>query len=194
MIIINQTPNTYITYGQMNLINGSRAYWTEIAIWIRSFMVSTITGFSNLPSISDRLCSIPSKFSKMFAPCFGAGISEQFQQLLLMYLVHAQSFITAKNINDQQAADSAASSLYKTSDEIADFLARTNPYWDSGQWQYLLYTLNEMIIAEAAALLFGDYEKELVIRDSMFKHVLTIGDYMASGVMHYFDPEKFPAE
>lgn len=194
MIRINQNPNNYITYGQMNLINDFRAHWTELAIWVRSFMVSTITGFSNITSISDRLFRIPSDLGEMFIPYFGDEISEQFQQLLLMYIVHIQTLITAMFNRDQQAIDAAVVELYQNSDEMAEFLESINPYWNKNQWQYQLYQLNEMIIAESVALLSDEFEKELDIRDRMFQHVLMMGDYMARGVIYHLAPESVPEE
>ncbi len=194
MIRMNQNQNSYITYGQMNLINDFRAHWTEFGLWARSYMVSTITGFSNLASISNRLYRIPSELGEMFEPYFGVEISEQFQQLLLLYVVHVQTLITAVNSRDRKAADAAAVMLYKSSDDIADFLAQINPNWNKSQSQYLFNHLNEMVISEMIAILSGDFEKELDIRDRIFNHSLIMGDYMASGVMHYLAPEKAPAQ
>ena len=194
MISINQNQNNYITYGQMNLINDFRTHWTEFAIWVRSFMVSTVTGFSNITSISNRLYRIPSDLGAMFEPYFGVKVSEQLQHLLLMYIVNTQSLITAENNKDQQAADAAATALYKSSDDIADFLASINPYWNKSQWQYLFNYLNELIITEVIAMLSGEYDKELDIRDRMMKHALVLGNYMASGVMQYLVPEPAPAK
>ena len=194
MIEIKQNQNGYITYGQMNLINDFRAHWTELGIWARSYMVSTITGFSNLAAISNRLYRIPKELGEMFEPYFGMEISEQFQQLLLLYVVHVQTLISAINSRDQQAADAAAVMLYNSSDDIADFLARVNPYWNKSQWQSFFNRLNEMIILEMIAILSGEYEKELDIRDRIFRHSLIMGDYMASGVIKYLVPDQAPAE
>jgi len=44
------------------------------------------------------------------------------------------------------------------------------------------------------ALLSGEYEKELDIRDRIFRHSLIMGDYMASGVIKYLVPDKAPGE
>ncbi|HWQ77976.1 MAG TPA: hypothetical protein VN381_04130 [Anaerovoracaceae bacterium] len=86
------------------------------------------------------------------------------------------------------------SALYKSTDDIADFLARINPYWDISQWQNLLYQLNSMIITEMVAMLSEEYDRELDIRDRLLKHSLMMGDYMARGVMHYLVPEEFPIQ
>jgi len=74
----------------------------------------------------------------MLEPYFGVKVSEQLQNLLLLYIVSAQPLITAENNKDQQATDAAAIALYKSSDDIADFLASINPYWNKSQWQLFI--------------------------------------------------------
>lgn len=194
MIKKSQDENQYITYGQMNLINDFRSLWTELVIWLRSYMVSTITGFSDLTAISNRLYHIPDDFKEKFEPFFGVELAGEFEQLYLMFIVHAQTLITALKINDQQAIDTATAALYKAADEMADFLARINPYWNKSQWQNLLYQFLDMAISEVHALLSKEYDTEIEIRARMLKHALMLGDYTAAGVMHYLTPAlpEFP--
>jgi hypothetical protein len=148
--------------------------------------------FSNLASISNRLYRIPSELGGMFKPYFGKDLAEQFQHLLLVYIVNMQTLVTAQNDRDQSACDAAMAALYRSSDDIAAFLAHINPYWDKKQWQSLLYQLNNQVATEMVALLSEEYDKELDIRDRMLKHTLMMGDYMARGVMHALVPEEFP--
>lgn len=190
MVIINQ--NQYITFEQMNLINDFRALWTEMVVWLRSFMISTITGFGDLDSISKRLYRIPVDFRVLLQPFLGAEQAEQFARLLSTFLLHAQTLITAQKNLDQQAVDENVVALYKDMDHLADFLARSNPYWNKGQWQNLFYQLNELGISEIVALFAADHDKEMNIRDRLLKHALLLGDYMASGVMRYLTPENIP--
>lgn len=193
---INQNQNPYpgqdrcITYGQMNLINDFRALWTELIIWIRSYMVSTITGFSDLEAIKNKLFTFPAEFANKFQPCFGVNLSERLQHLLLMYIVQVIAIIDAQKNNDQQALDMLVRNLYQYSDKLADFLASINPYWSKSLWQELLYHLNSQGISEIIALFTQDYVKEIDIRSRLLKHALTLGDYMAAGVMHYLAPEN----
>jgi hypothetical protein len=180
----NHDQSKYITYGQMNLINDFRSLWTEIVIWLRSYIVSTISGFGDINAINNKLYSIPEDFKQRLEPYLGVGLAEQFQQLLLMYIVNAQSVINAMYNQDQAATDSAVIALYKTTDDMSDLLASVNPYWNKVQWQYLLYNLVDMGIVETRQLLTGEFASEIDIRGRMLKHALVLGDYMASGVMY----------
>jgi hypothetical protein len=196
-IILTETNNPsggYITYGQMNLINDFRMLWTEIAIWLRSFMVSTITEFSDAKAISNRLYRIANDFKDKLQPFFGMEVAQNIQQLLLWYIINMQTMITALYYKDPVTVDNAVTSLYRISDELADYLASINPYWSKNQWASLLNGLNAMIIAEEVALIGSEYEREIDIRDRIFRQARLLGDYMAAGVMHYLVPEEHPIQ
>ncbi|MGI6733678.1 MAG: hypothetical protein ACOX4J_05845 [Anaerovoracaceae bacterium] len=183
-----QNADKYITYGQMNLINDFRTLWRDLVIWLRSYQVSSVTGFSNVDAINKRLYRIPEIFKEKLEPFFGVDHSERFAQLLHMYIVKFQILVSAQIAADQQAANAAAVDLYRFVEEVADCLARSNPYWSKDQWQYLLNHLTGMAIRQIIALLAEEYDTELDIRDRMLKHALVLGDYMAQGVMHYLVP------
>ena len=185
--------NGYITYGQMNIINDFRMLWTEIAIWIRSFMVSTITEFSDSKAISDRLYRIADDFKDKLQPFFGMEVAENLHQLLLWYIINIQTMITALYHKDPITVDSAVTSLYRISDELSTYLATINPFWSKEQWESLLNGLNEMIIAEEIALIGSEYEREIGIRDRIFRQARLLGDYMAAGVMHFLVPAENPS-
>lgn len=184
----NQNQNTYITYGQMNLINDFRAIWTELIIWLRSYMVSIKTGFSNLESISNQLNLKPDELRSKLQSFLSIEESEQIQHLLSLYLYRTQELITAKQRNDQQAVATNMSFLYRDVDQLADFLASINPYWSKDQWQNLFYQLTDLWLAQLEALYSGNYELEIILRDRLLKLAQVLGDYMASGIMHYLDP------
>lgn len=189
MIRKSQNQNHYITYGQMNLINDFRLFWLEFVIWVRSYMVSTITGFSDIDAIRERLYRMPVEFTAKLQPYFGIKQGEQFQHLMFMYFVHIQTFITAQNNKNQPVVDTAVREMYKDADNMSEFLASINPYWSKIQWQNLFYQLNEMLIAELFSLLTGDYVTEIEIRERLIRHVLILGDYTAAGLMYYLSPE-----
>lgn len=190
MVIKNQEQNNYITYGQMNLINEFREYWIDYVIWMRSFVVSTITGFGNLNAISNRLFRIPEDFKDALEPFFGIHLAEEFQRLFMIMIGNAQTIVTAQKNGEQRVIDAAVAALYRNTDELAEFLAKINPYWNKAQWQSLIYRLNGMAFNELTALYSGDYERDLKIVDRMVKLGYLMGDYMARGVINYLVPAE----
>lgn len=192
MARINQNQSAYITYGQMNLINDFRALWTELVIWMRSYMVSTITGFSDINAIRNRLNRIPWEMGQKLQPFLGVELAEKYQSLLSMYLNHAQILVDAQSNKDQEAMNNTVSALYRDVDNMADFLASINPYWSKSQWQNLFSQLTEMGISEIVSLFSGNYVTEIDLRDRMLRLALVLGDYMAGGVMHYLSPAINP--
>ena len=195
MVKTNQNQNGYLTYGQMNLINEFRKLWADLTLFMRSYVLGSVTGIEGLTAaVSKRLYHIPEDFKIKLQPFFGVDQAEQFQQLLSMFVTYAQALITATLIDDQQAVDGLIVSLYKNVEEMADFLARINPYWSRGQWENLFYKLIEMGVAELTALKSGDYERDLQLLENISNHALTLGDYMASGVMYYLTLEDMQSQ
>ncbi len=185
-----QTPDQekYITLGQMNLINDFRTLWRDLVIWLRSYMVSAITGFSNLPAIINRLYRIPQTLYEKLVPYFGEAKSEEVAHLMLMYIVNVQTLVNAEISNDQTAADLAVRNLYRYAEELANYFESMNPYWSKEQWIDLIGNLTGMGIQEIIALLDEEYELELNIRERILAHALVLGDYMANGVIRYLVP------
>ena len=194
MTTITQCPSGCITYGQMNLINDFRSLWAEIAIWSRSFMASTTSNFSDIKAVNNRLYKITENFKDKLQPFFGMKVAEEIQQLLLAYIINIQTMVTALYNKDPLTVDTAVTSLYRISDEIADYMASINPYWERSKWQSLLYEMNARLIAETVALIGGEYEKEIDIRDSILRHALQIGDYTAEGVIRSLVPDSPPED
>jgi hypothetical protein len=191
MVKINQNQAQYITYGQMNLINDFRKLWTDVVIWLRSHMVSTITGFSNIETIHRRIEQIPADMAQRLQQFLGVESAERFQSLLSMYLNNAQILVDAMNNNDQELVNRTVVQLYRNADTMADFLASINPYWSKAQWQNLFHQLTDMGISEVVAMFSGEYDREIDIRERLLRLALVLGDYMAQGVMHFLDPGLF---
>ena len=186
----NQTPSgeKYITLGQMNLITDFRTLWRDLVIWLRSYMVSAITGFSNLPAITNRLYRIPQTLYEKLVPFFGEEKSEEVAHFMLMYIVNVQMLVNAQISRDQAAADLAVRNLYRYTEELAYYFESINPYWSKEQWRGLLDNLTGMGIQEVIALMEEEYELELNIRERMLIHALVLGEYTARGVMQYLVP------
>ena len=194
MTTITQCPSGCITYGQMNLINDFRSLWAEIAVWSRSFMASTISNSSDIKAVNNRLYKITESFKDKLQPFFGVKVAEEIHQLFLAYIINIQTMVTALYNKDPLTVDTAVTSLYRISDEIADYMASINPYWERSKWQSFLYKMNERLIAQTIALIGGEYEKEIDIRDNILRHALQLGDYTAEGVINYLVPEDLPED
>lgn len=185
MVRISQEESNYITYGQMNLINDIRMLWLQLVLWTRLFLISTITELGNLDAVSKRLNRIPSDFYYKLQLFFGTVNAERFADLLTQHITILKDIAIALKDGNTEAVDANTALLYQNADEISDFLATMNPYWDKGEWQNLLYQYIKLQLESMVAILAGDYEKDIAIYDRLEDHVLILADYMARGIMQY---------
>ena len=185
MIYKNLQQEPFISYGHMNMKNDFRLLMTELAYLSRSYIVSVIAGFGNTTAIASRLYSLPIKFKQKAELIFGIPLGEELVNVLSMHVIYLQSFVNALKNGDQANVDESVKQLYKNSDNIAAYYAKINPFWDQTQWKNLLYTYDAMLIEEAVALMSGEYEKDLDIFERSLLDALSMGDYLADGIMQY---------
>ncbi|HYE12602.1 MAG TPA: hypothetical protein VEF53_20755, partial [Patescibacteria group bacterium] len=98
--IITQPIDTFIPYGQMNLINNYRTLWLNLAMWTRSFLLSIASGLDNTKAVSDRLYQVPVQLGSILQLSFGQESAEKFINLLSMHIVQMEAAITAQKNRD----------------------------------------------------------------------------------------------
>jgi cytochrome c biogenesis factor len=175
----------YVSYTYLNLVKDFRLLMTQLAYLTRSYFASVYSGFGNAQSIADHLNELPIRFKEKAELIFGTPLSEEFMNLLSIYVVYIQSLAQALYSNDQAAADSSVRKLYQTTDELAAQYAKMNPFWSEQQWKTLLYNFINLVIQDAVALRSRDYDKDMDIYDRMLLAALAMGDYQADGLYQY---------
>jgi hypothetical protein len=156
---------SYIPYGQMNLIVNYRTLWLNLSMWTRAYLLSLASGLPNTKAVSERLYEIPNQFGRILQLIFGQQSAERFINLLSTHIIQMEAAITAQKNGDSQALNDSAKLLYQNADEISNFLEEINPFWFKVQWRNLFYTYISMTLAESTALLSGDYSKAIDIFD-----------------------------
>lgn len=175
----------YVAYSYLNLVKDFRLLMTQLAYLTRSYFASVFSGFGNAQSIANHLNRLPIKFKEKAELIFGTPLSEEFMNLLSIYVVYIQSLAQALYHNDQANADSGVRKIYQTSDEIAAQFAKMNPFWDEQQWKTLLYNYMNLMIQDAVALRSRNYDKDMDIFERMLLAALAMGDYQADGLFQY---------
>lgn len=178
---------SYIPYGQMNLIINYRTLWLNLSMWTRSFLLSIASGLPNAEAVKDRLYEIPGQLGNILQLIFGQQSAEKFVDLLSIHIDLIVDAITAQKNGDQQALSNSAELLYQNADEISEFLEQINPFWFKAQWKNLLYTYINMTFEETASLFSGDYIRDISAFDRIQYQTLLIGDYMANGIVQYLE-------
>lgn len=185
MVYKNQQQEIVISYGFMNLINLYRAIWSELAIWSRTYILSTMSSYGNINEVGERLYTIPVQFQTQLKAIFGEEMAEKFQILLSQHVVLIMTLTNAVKNGDATAQNTAITQLYQNADEMATYLAEINPFWNKTQWTNLLYYYISLTTNDLVALASSDFSQDIQISDRITYHVLLMGEYMANGIIQY---------
>jgi len=173
-----------ITYSQMNLVNEMRYLWLQLVIWTRAYISSSVARQGAVPTIYERLHSVPTAFYNYMNLFFGQATAEQFINLMSQYIIIFANVIGAMAVGNQQAANTGRSAWYGNVNDIARLLVQMNGYWSYNQWQDLINRMTTMIIDETVAIFSANYSREIAIYDRLQYQSLLIADYMSRGVMN----------
>lgn len=176
---------TYLSYGEMNLINNFRAFWLDLARWTRESLISIASGFGDFEAVSNRLYSVPVNLGNLLRLIFGTQAAESVLNPLLIHLVTMLNIFRAQKEGNSQAVNENTMLLYQNADEIAKILSQMNPFWNETQWRNLLYNYIDLTLEQSTALLSGDFARAVDIYDRISNFTSIIGDYTANGVIQY---------
>lgn len=158
---------------------------SELALLERTYIATVAGGFGSPEAIYRRLYNLPIKLKDKLQLVFGQQAGERQQQLLQMQIVYLMMLADALKNDDVEAMNESTGNLYRNADEIAAAYAEINPFWSEAEWKKLLYAYTSMNIEQAVALMGGNFEKDLDIFDRLRLHMLTMGDYLADGIIQY---------
>lgn len=182
--MINKDPN-YPIRGTV-LLNALHKLWEQHIMWTRSFIISTIDNLADLNYVKDQLLENPSDFANVLRPFYGDQYANQFKELLTQYLLIAGDLVNATKQGNTQKVNEAHQKWYANADDMAEFLASINPYWNQKEWQPFLYSHLEMTENEAVGRLMKKYEENVKQYDEIEEEALKMADYMYQGMTSQF--------
>ncbi|WP_227017211.1 acetylglutamate kinase [Sinanaerobacter chloroacetimidivorans] len=175
-----------IHFGQMNLLNEIRTLWIEHVLWTRTLIISIASGLMDQEAVTARLLRNPTDFANVLEIYYGKEKANIFRNLLEEHLKIGGALVTSAKEGNAKAVEQYTKKWYDNADEIADFLALINPFWDRQTWQNLLYEHLKMTTDLAVARISGEYTKDIVIFDMIQDQALEMADYMATGIIKQF--------
>ena len=177
----------FANYGQMNLMNELRKLWTEHMFWTRLFLISMLSGLSDLEVTTNRLLRNPTDFAKVLEVFYGKQKAETFRSMLEDHLKIAAAIVDNSMKGNGKAVEQYSRLWYSNADRIAAFLASINPCWSEEEWKSLLYEHLKMTGDELAARMNGDFVEDGKIFDMIENQGLAMADVMAAGMINQFD-------
>lgn len=163
-----------------------RKLWVQHVLWTRSFIISTAANLGDLQPVTRRLLQNPGDFADELRRFYGDAKAKEFAKLLTEHLLIAAKLVNDAKAGNKAAAEADRKSWYQNADNLADFLAEINPYWDRQVWRSMLYDHLKMTENEASLRLNGQFAGDVALFDSIESQALKMADYMVEGIRRQF--------
>ena len=185
MIHINEQKEMGAASGPMNLVLQAGMIWSDLATWLRAYIISTFTELSDQEAVRKRINQIPMDFNQIFKLFFGDQAAKEYTDLFNDYIDSVESLIDAQKIGDDAAVNEYMAQIHDNIHRRAAMLSQVNQFWQESEWRALFFRYLLLTIDEANAFLAGDYVKSTEIFDTLLSVAKKMGDYFISGLNHY---------
>jgi len=173
-----------LTYGDAAILMNFEQLWIENVFWMRSFFRSALTNRPDLVTVTNRVFQgIPLDFYNEFSKYFGPEDSQQFLNIFSRLVITNWQLVNAYKSNDQADIDASTVQWYQIANELSDFLASVNKYWDANQLKSLFDEYIQLKIREIIAFLNEDYELESKIFTEIESKAIRLATYLAMGIV-----------
>lgn len=175
---------------QIALINNMRLVWSQHVYWTRFLIISIAERLKDQEAVTARLLRNPGDLARIYANYYSPEVAQEIARLITEHLQIGAALITALRDGDTAKADTLNRQWYMNADSIAEALGSINPYYNSRELQNMLYRHLDITKQEASQRLAGNYPADIEAFDMAEQEILTMADYLASGILRQF-PQKF---
>ena len=169
-----------------NLIELFRMLWEQHVTWTRIAIMGIVHDLPETDLILQRLLRNPKDFADALKPFFGEEAASAFADLLTGHLTIAAELVRAAKAGDNNAVADADQRWHENADQIAELLGSINTEWSTDDWSAMLYEHLDLLSADAAAMLAGNYEESINDYDNIERQALEMADIMADGIAMQF--------
>lgn len=187
---IGYATDSEISKSQADLSDYIRELWEQHVTWTRLTILSLVFDLPDIDLVTNRLLRNPQDFEALLKLLYGDKEASTFADLFTNHLVIAAELVKAAKAGDNNGAADAEKRWYANADQIADFLADTNPYWSREDWKTMLYKHLAMTKDEAVNMLTGKYSESITGFDKIEEQALLMADVMTNGIVNQF-PDIF---
>ncbi len=173
-----------LTYEDVNILLNIQRLWLEAVQLTRSFFQNALKSRPEQSAEGTRLfLKLPEKINTEFKKYYSQEDSYQFLSMISKLISGYWQIVTAYKNSDTAAINSSTAQWHQAANELAEFLARINKYYDENQLKVLLHDYISLGIEEIIALLNNDYELENKIYEEMQDKAVQIANFIAMGVI-----------
>lgn len=174
------------------LYTAMRTLWAQHMEWTYATVVAFAGSSPALDPTITRLLRNQVDIGNAFATYYGPAAGHRLTDLLQTHIKDAVPVLTAAKAGDTAALDQAVAVWYANAQDIADFLAATNPHWKQADLRSMMHTHITQTIAYAADVLTGSYASAIAKYDAAEAHMAEMADMLSAGIVKQF-PQAFSA-
>jgi hypothetical protein len=168
-----------------------RKLWEDHITWTRLAIVTFADGSAGFDATAARLLQNQSDIGDAIKPFYGEAAGDHLTALLDDHIGIAVELLQAAKSGDDVTFETANTAWYANADDIADFLARSDPrHWPQDTMRAAMHGHLDQTLAEARHELTGQYEASVADYDEIHHHILAMADVLSDGIIRAF-PNRF---
>lgn len=178
------SPSAFLN--QVELSNTIRRLWVDNSQWIRALVYSVFFNIGDRAAIEVRLNRVADQFAELFTRYYGPEAGDRIRVNYLMYIQALEGMIEAYRNNDATAVQGYREQLYQIADNLAQYYAQLNRYWDQATLQVMLYELINNTESEIAHIGTSDFAQEIEAHDRLMDQAYRLSDELTTGINRQF--------
>jgi hypothetical protein len=166
--------------------NYFRMLWEQHVAWTRMVVMGIVHDLPETDMMIQRLLRNPVDFANALMPFYGEEEAQAFAELFTGHIAIAADLVRAAKAGDDNAMSEADQRWRENADQIAEFLGSINSYWSEDDWSAMLYEHLDLLSANVADMIAGNYEESINGYDDIETQALEMADMMVEGISMQF--------
>ncbi|WP_427130507.1 hypothetical protein [Pseudarthrobacter sp. S9] len=159
--------------------------------WTRLAIVDFASGSAGFPTTAERLLQNQAGIGNSIKPYYGEAAGAQLTTLLKTHITDFVALFQAAKAQDAATLKAATTAVYANAQDIADFLATTNPRnWSQTSMRSTMKEHIDQTIAYGSNELNGRYAEGIATYDKAEAYMQMMADDLSSGLI-YALPGRF---
>jgi hypothetical protein len=168
-----------------------RDLWVDHIFWVRTVVLTSKYGDAEATKVAEANAVQNAKaIAASMVPFYGKDAGDKLFELLAGHYAAVKAYMNAAYANDSAGMEGARQQLTANAKEIAAFLSSANPNWPKDALESLLLAHGAHHLQQIDAIHRKDFALEAETWAMMKKHMYTIADALAGGIVKQF-PKKF---
>ena len=175
---------------KMALYQNMSKLWSEHVIWTREYVIAFLDGKPEVPQVAERLLRNQADIGNAIVPYYGKAAGDQLGALLKEHILVAVDLLDAAKSGNQTKYKDADARWHKNAVDMATFLGKANPNWNTSDIVSMLNNHLNLTTQEAVAHMKKNYAEDIRLFDEIYNQILGMSDQISAGIIKQF-PEKF---